>query len=873
MRYIRFLIVVLAFAVLCSTFFPQLASAQAETKSKDRKIDFNGGSVKCSDSTFIPIYQESDDAYYCIGANNAKMKVIITCDSGYKAQTLDKEAITGGTGDDGLKKCVVSDTAAVDKASRRARQKSIYENKINGEPSLKERLAPVLNKHCPNDPSDKSARANCVNEFPALVYECFYTYPGHGVLAPGNSSSQSIFQQSQEESRIGSMASCIASKTGQSEIYVKNLLEGINISQLETDAQTAGDEAGDQARRQVCEHNGNTWENGTCSIAGSSDDADGEEKKSTCGDHITGVGWLLCPLLDAAVALFDGMWSAFEGLLLATEPLTENKADGSGKSQIYETWSNIRGIANALLVVVFLVIVFSQITNIGIGNYGIKKALPRLVIVAILINISFLLLQITFDLANMLGKTLDNLITSQVGAVKPELGALIVDIFMLVSTGAALGVGIAAAAAFVSGPAIAIFLAIAIVPGAIIFVAGFIALIVRLGLVQVIAVFAPIALVAYVLPNTQGLFQKWWKTFTALLFMYPLMSIYYGALKFTAFIFIGKSDPNDSIFRLMGFLMLMFGSGVVVWIAIKSNAITGKIAGSVQNALNKMTKPVTDLGMGIAKSMASAKRAEFMSRNHSDRRNPVALAGRIAQRMERNRKLREIDKANYEQAYDTSFKEGLASGAYNDQLSSIKNKVPGAQERVNEMAKSVVSVEIKNKELKIESASIDQLKKTLMEAVKSGDGNMAMAASNLLLSKRGGRGVSGFSEAINEMEKGGALSGEMSERLRGNVASSHANAMDVNPGLAGWSQGSTSTLEGNTDAYIQNLQKAAEGGKGISLDKFAKMSSDIQGRIIKESPEALSTEHIKSALDVSGSTLASLEPQVITALQNELEKR
>ena len=63
-------------------------------------------------------------------------------------------------------------------------------------------------------------------------------------------------------------------------------------------------------------------------------------------------------------------------------------------------------LQNAVFAVIFLWVIFSQISNVGVSNYGIKKILPRLIIGALLVNLSFYLCQIAVDLSNILGFSL-----------------------------------------------------------------------------------------------------------------------------------------------------------------------------------------------------------------------------------------------------------------------------------------------------------------------------------------------------------------------------------------------------------------------------------------------------------------------------------
>lgn len=70
----------------------------------------------------------------------------------------------------------------------------------------------------------------------------------------------------------------------------------------------------------------------------------------------------------------------------------------------------VRNYANVAFIVVFLIIIFSQVSNVGINNYGIKRMLPKLLIAAILVNISFYVCAIMVDLSNLLGAGLVELI-------------------------------------------------------------------------------------------------------------------------------------------------------------------------------------------------------------------------------------------------------------------------------------------------------------------------------------------------------------------------------------------------------------------------------------------------------------------------------
>lgn len=278
----------------------------------------------------------------------------------------------------------------------------------------------------------------------------------------------------------------------------------------------------------ICPEGYQTTDEGTCitPVQVQSQEENTTNEQKTCGNTMEHMGWLFCGIIDLSVGFADAMWGLFEGLL-AVEPL----GVGNGASSLIGTWSNLRDIVNVLLAIVFVVIVFSQISNIGISNYGIKKMLPRFVIAAVGVNISFFLMQVIIDSSNILGKTTHDFImsASSIDMSSFNWGDILVEILAASTVvGAGAGVGIAGAVAaigVVGTTPLLIFLLVLIIPAVIGIVAGVLALGFRMAIIQVLAIISPLALVAWILPNTQKLFDKWSAAFFSLVFMYPLASI------------------------------------------------------------------------------------------------------------------------------------------------------------------------------------------------------------------------------------------------------------------------------------------------------------------------------------------------------------
>ena len=262
-------------------------------------------------------------------------------------------------------------------------------------------------------------------------------------------------------------------------------------------------------------------------------EGDGEEPKNSCGID-GGLGWLICPVMTFVANINDAAYGAISGFL-DIKPAILSSGDNSGAKQ---GWDFFRNIANAIFAVIFLWIIFSQISNVGVSNYGIKKILPRLIIGALLVNLSYYLCQIFVDLSNILGHTLKDALESGAG----EIG----------TTSEAAGWGSAIAATIVGVGGVAAFAALAIgIPtlaaGFLAIMTVFIILVVRQAGIILLISMSPMAFAAWLLPNTEDLFKKWLKMFRGLLLVFPIISLLYGAGKLAGAVLASNAtvDPNN----------------------------------------------------------------------------------------------------------------------------------------------------------------------------------------------------------------------------------------------------------------------------------------------------------------------------------------
>ena len=309
------------------------------------------------------------------------------------------------------------------------------------------------------------------------------------------------------------------------------------------------------------------------------EEEEGGEPKNSCGID-GGLGWLICPVMTFVANINDAAYGAISGFL-DIKPAILSSGDNSGAKQ---GWDFFRNIANAIFAVIFLWIIFSQISNVGVSNYGIKKILPRLIIGALLVNLSYYLCQIFVDLSNILGHTLKDALESGAG----EIG----------TTSEAAGWGSVIAATIVGVGGVAAFAALAIgiptlVAGFLAIMTVFIILVVRQAGIILLISMSPIAFAAWLLPNTEDLFKKWMKMFRGLLLVFPIISLLYGAGKLAGAVLASSAtvDPNNPdetlhLVALAAATMPLLATPFVLQNSLSSLGSIGAKIGKLSSAAN-----------------------------------------------------------------------------------------------------------------------------------------------------------------------------------------------------------------------------------------------------------------------------------------------
>ncbi|MFZ1360802.1 MAG: type IV secretion system protein [Candidatus Saccharimonadales bacterium] len=265
------------------------------------------------------------------------------------------------------------------------------------------------------------------------------------------------------------------------------------------------------------------------------------QNTSTCA--IQTIGWVVCPTMRAISMLADYGFAFINQNFLKIESGLTNTKSGS-----YKAWEVMRTIANALFVLAFMAIVYAQITGRGGGGYNIKRMLPRLIIGAILVNVSFYVCAIGVEISNIIGGSILAImqgIADNIGSAAMTLSSAsngFEDSRLTDITNAVLQKP--GTVWILLAPVGAVTVSIAIICAA-----GLVLLIMRKVVVAMLVLASPLMFVAYLLPNTEHYFQQWLRLFFQLLLLYPILAFLLGTGQIISATIMNVGG-NDSNYRV-----------------------------------------------------------------------------------------------------------------------------------------------------------------------------------------------------------------------------------------------------------------------------------------------------------------------------------
>lgn len=297
---------------------------------------------------------------------------------------------------------------------------------------------------------------------------------------------------------------------------------------------------------------------------------------------VQGIGWIICPLSNWLADGIDFMYSALQEFL-KTKPLeTTNQNSG-----IYLAWVIMRNISNVAFIVAFLVIIYSQLTSVGISNYGVKKMLPRLIIAAVLVNLSFTICAVLLDLSNVTGYAFQDAfmgIKNTISTVGENTGVgwTWSEVIVMILSNGALAGGVVATVAM--GAELLPLALSALVGIGLVLLLVLLIMAARQALIVILIIISPLAFVCYLLPGTEKWFKKWRDLFLTMLVFFPAFAVIFGGAQLAGIIIIqNATGANGGIMQILGMVVQVIPLALTPIILKLSGGVLGKFAGFVND--------------------------------------------------------------------------------------------------------------------------------------------------------------------------------------------------------------------------------------------------------------------------------------------------
>ena len=242
------------------------------------------------------------------------------------------------------------------------------------------------------------------------------------------------------------------------------------------------------------------------------------EEEDDCAAELNGFGSIICSGQNLFATITDILYGTIAKMLVDQTELTKSDT-------VRKHWGNFLTIANIILIIAFLVVIYSTATSTGgLSNYDVKKLLPRIIIFAIAINLSFYICMALVDLSTIVGKGIFGLLMGGSTGAPPQLiNSAQKTAGVLESAGIVVAmVAIAAVLVILVGAPIILALL------AIVF-----ALVVRGIALMILVIISPVAIALYLF-NNQGLskgFTMWRDNYIKLLLVYPLFMLVWGGTR------------------------------------------------------------------------------------------------------------------------------------------------------------------------------------------------------------------------------------------------------------------------------------------------------------------------------------------------------
>lgn len=544
---------------------------------------------------------------------------------------------------------------------------------------------------------------------------------------------------------------------------------------------------------------------------------------SQCFGNASSLGWILCPVLKYVAMAADGLYEniADEWLQVGADEVDPN----GGGAGLYAAWNTFRGFANIVFVIILTLIILSQVTGFGISNYGIKKMLPTLIIMAVLVNLSYFLCEVAVDVTNIIGDSIQTIL-EQVGRTSAPAATLtgagnafrgaLSTVLSVVGIGAAAGT--AAVTGFTTPAALLVPVLLVVVSAVISIIFMFIILAFRKAGVIIVILLSPLAIICYALPNTKHLFEKWKKLFAALLLVYPTCQLLMGGGLMMSGIMLRDGNTNF-FYNLVAMLLQIVPLFLIPAIIKSSLSMLGNAGDRIATFGKQMRGRATS---GISNSDTVKRAATSMNAWGATKGY-----GRLSKFNERLRNARGIGRV-VRGVEDSRLGQTLAKGNERSRAQSLaayRKETLGDAEAAY-MAKHTDGASIQQEVAAMESGQYQKLVDNAMTNIIGGSGEFVNSAGESVKINPADFGQNGtLGQALNYYRERYDDSGDESDLIQ-------AKAISQLLMNKGGDKGQTTFMDNLMSSGFDSSGNAVAPSKSLSeLNRFVSGNEKWMGQI------------------------------------------
>ena len=339
---------------------------------------------------------------------------------------------------------------------------------------------------------------------------------------------------------------------------------------------------------------------------------------------VSGIGWFICPVSEFLATAMDTIFEILAGMIAVQPPVL-----GDANNSMYVAWNVTRTIANIAFVIAFMVIIYSQLTSLGVSNYGLKRLIPRLIVAAVLVNVSYIVSALAIDASNILGYSVQdifNIIREQTfHLTNDNVSGFNTNGWGAVTAAVLAGGGIVGGVYYAASGGL--YLLLPILLGLLLTVI-FVVLILaaRQAIILLLVIVSPLAFVANLLPNTEKWFDKWKDLFFTMLIFFPAFSLVFGGSQLAGQLII--QNAGDNIVTLIFGMAVQIAPLVITPLILK---LSGGLLGRIAQIANDPRRGILDRNRNWAERRAEHAKQQNIARGPR-LRNPASWGAGMVQK-------------------------------------------------------------------------------------------------------------------------------------------------------------------------------------------------------------------------------------------------